>query len=161
MYRQDSAVPPTAPAPLTPKEESKFLDPEEVVIHHWTLSEAWFLGVRGQFEASFGDTPFYARPYIALRGIPSLRYQGEEVVSGEAELRWRFHPRWSVVGFGGVGVAWNDFEEFESQQEAASGGFGFRYLVARKFGLLAGLDAAWGPEDGVIYVQFENAWMRP
>jgi hypothetical protein len=134
---------------------------QEVLIHHWTLSDSLFLGVRGQFDASFGDTPFYARPYIAMRGIPSLRYQGEEVLSGEAELRWRFHPRWSVVGFGGVGVAWNDLEEFESQQEAASGGFGFRYLVARKFGLLAGLDAAWGPEDGVVYVQFGNAWIRP
>jgi hypothetical protein len=38
---------------------------------------------------------------------------------------------------------------------------GFRYLLARKFGLHAGLDVARGPEEGAIYVQFGNAWMRP
>ena len=134
---------------------------QQVLIHHWRLSESFFLGARADLDLSFGDTPFYARPFIALRGVPALRYQGEHVVSAELELRWRFHPRWSLVGFGGAGMAWTDLEELEREQSAFTQGLGGRYLVARKFGLLAGLDVARGPEEGAIYVVFGNSWMRP
>lgn len=133
----------------------------EVLIRHWPLSETFFLGGRAQAQASFGDTPFYARPYIALRGVPALRYQGEDALSGELELRWQFHPRFSLVGFGGAGLAWTDLDGFEREQSAFSQGLGVRYLLARKFGLLVGLDVARGPEDGAIYLQVGNAWVRP
>lgn len=134
---------------------------QQVLIHHWPLAERWFLGARGQYDASFGDTPFYARPYVDLRGVPALRYQGEHAFSGELELRWQFHRRISAVCFGGYGIAWNDGDEFEREQDALSGGVGGRYLISRKFGLHVGLDVAHGPEDGAIYVQVGNAWMRP
>lgn len=134
---------------------------QQVWIHHWPLAETFFLGVRGQFHASFGDVPFYARPYIDLRGIPALRYQGEDVLSGELELRWQFQPRIGLVGFGGAGVAWSGGEQFDRQQDAVSGGLGARYLISSRFGLHVGLDVAQGPEDTAIYVQFGNAWMRP
>ena len=58
-------------------------------------------------------------------------------------------------------MAWTDLEQFEREQDAWSGGVGGRYLLSDKFGLLAGLDVAQGPEDTAIYVQFGNAWMRP
>jgi hemolysin activation/secretion protein len=90
-----------------------------------------------------------------------LRYQGEHAVSAELELRWQFHPRFSVVGFGGAGLAWTDLDDFEREQSAVSEGLGLRYLVARKFGLHAGFDVARGPEEGAIYVQLGNAWIRP
>jgi len=96
-----------------------------------------------------------------LRGVPALRYQGEHAASAELELRWQFHPRWSAVGFGGGGLAWTNLESFDREQDAFAEGVGFRYLVARKFGLHMGLDVARGPEEGAIYVQFGNAWMRP
>lgn len=134
---------------------------QEVLIHHRPLSESVFLGGRGQFNSSFGDTPFYARPYVHLRGVPALRYQGEQAASIELELRWQFHPRVSVVGFGGVGAAWNDLDRLDDEQSAYAGGTGLRYLVSRKFGLHAGIDVARGPEEGAIYVQFGNAWLRP
>ena len=134
---------------------------QEVLIHHRPLSERFFLGGRAQLNASFGDTPFYARPYIQLRGVPALRYQGEQAFSIELELRWQFHPRVGLVGFGGTGWAWTDVEEFEREQSASAGGVGLRYLVARRFGLHAGIDVAVGPEDGAVYVQFGNAWLRP
>lgn len=134
---------------------------QSALIHHWPLGEGLFLGVRGQFHASFGDVPFYARPFIDLRGVPALRYQGEQVFSGEAEMRWQFHPRVSAVGFGGLGYAWNDDDDLGSDQDAWSVGLGGRYLIASKFGLHMGLDVARGPEDTAIYVQVGNAWMRP
>jgi hypothetical protein len=134
---------------------------QQLLIHHWRLSENLFLGGRVKADLSFGDTPFYARPYIALRGIPALRYQGEYVASGELELRWQFHPRISAVGFGGGGLAWTDLDEFERDQGAVSGGGGLRYLLSSKFGLHAGLDVAGGPEDGAIYFVVGNYWVRP
>ena len=134
---------------------------QQVLIHHCPLLEGFFLGVRGQFNSSSGDAPFYARPYIHLRGVPVLRYQGEQAASAELELRWQFHPRLSAVGFGGAGLAWTGGEELESKQDAYAGGVGLRYLLSRKFGLHAGLDVARGPEEGALYVQIGSAWIRP
>jgi hypothetical protein len=38
---------------------------------------------------------------------------------------------------------------------------GFRYLIARSYGMQIGLDVAGGPDDTVLYVVFGNAWLRP
>jgi len=133
----------------------------QVLIHHRPLGERWFLGARADAGLSFGDVPFYARPFVYVRGVPALRYQGEHAVSAELELRWQFHPRLSAVAFGGGGLAWTDLDGFEREQSAFGEGLGLRYLLARKFGLHAGLDVARGPEEGAIYVQVGNAWMRP
>jgi hemolysin activation/secretion protein len=110
---------------------------------------------------SFGDVPFYLRPYIALRGVPVMRYQGEHAVQAEAELRWQFWQRFSLVAFAGAGAAWNDFGRMDNKQTVTAGGLGFRYEIARKYGLHMGLDVARGPEDTAVYVQVGSAWMRP
>lgn len=134
---------------------------QQILIRQWPLADDLFLGARGQYNASFGDVPFYARPYVHLRGVPALRYQGEQAFSVEGELRWQFKPRIGLVGFGGWGQSWTGGEDFDRTQDAWGGGGGVRYLVSRKFGLHVGLDVARGPEDGVIYVQLGNAWIRP
>jgi len=119
------------------------------------------LGVRGGAAMSFNDTPFYMRPYVELRGAAAMRYQGDDTVEVEAELRWQCWKRFSLVGFAGTGSAWNDFGRFKNSQSIVTGGGGFRYELARKYGLHMGVDLAFGPDDPVIYVQFGNAWMRP
>jgi outer membrane protein assembly factor BamA len=132
-----------------------------VAMQYVPLHPRWTLGVRVDVNSSFGDEPFYARPFISLRGAPAMRYQGEEVAQVEAELRWQFWQRFSLVGFAGGGTAWNDFEQFDKSQTVVTGGTGFRYELARKYGLHLGVDVAFGPDDPVIYVQFGSAWMRP
>jgi hypothetical protein len=132
-----------------------------VAMQYVPLHPQWTLGVRADVNCSFGDEPFYARPFIHLRGAPAMRYQGEEVAQVEAELRWQFWKRFSLVGFVGGGSAWNDFEQFSKAQSIVTGGTGFRYELARKYGLHLGLDVAFGPDDPVVYVQFGSAWMRP
>ena len=119
------------------------------------------LGVRGDFAATFGDAPFYLRPFISLRGAPIMRYQGEEIVQAEAELRWQLWRRWSLVGFAGGGVAWTDFERFRNTRGVPTGGVGFRYELARRYGVHAGLDVAFGPDNTAVYVQVGSAWARP
>ncbi len=119
------------------------------------------LGVRADGAASFGNCPFYLRPYISLRGAPAMRYQGDEIAQIETELRWQFWKRFSLVGFVGGGAAWNNFEQFSRSQTVVTGGTGFRYELAREYGLHMGLDVAFGPDNTAIYVQFGSAWMRP
>jgi hypothetical protein len=119
------------------------------------------LGLKVEANFSFGNTPFYMRPYINLRGVAMRRYAGEHVVDTELEVRWQCWKRFSLVGFAGTGIDWNNFEHFDSQQTVVTGGGGFRYELARKYGLHMGLDVACGPDDPILYVQFGSAWFRP
>jgi len=115
----------------------------------------WLVGaVRLDLQLSGGDLPFWFRPYVALRGIPALRYQGRHVFVAETEERIDLTPRWSAVAFGGAGVA----AAAAQPTLAFSGGGGFRYLLARQFNVRAGLDVARGPEDWAVYLIFGNAW---
>ena len=119
------------------------------------------LGFRAEGAATFGDAPFYLRPFISLRGAPIMRYQGEQTAQIETELRWQFWRRLSVVGFVGGGAAWNDLERFHNTQTVATGGTGFRYEIARKYGIHMGLDVAFGPDNTAVYIQVGSAWARP
>ena len=132
-----------------------------IAMHYVPLHSRLTLGLRDDVNLSFGDVPFYMRPFVYFRGVQAMRYQGEHVVHAEAELRWQFWKRFSWVGFSGGGTAWNDFERFEKSHKVVAGGTGFRYELARKYGLHMGLDVAFGPDDPILYVQFGNAWLRP
>jgi outer membrane protein assembly factor BamA len=132
-----------------------------VAIQYIPLGSSLFLGVRADGAASFGSEPFYLRPYISLRAAPTLRYQGEEVAQIDTELRWQFWKRFSLVGFVGGGAAWNHFQKFDSTQTIVTGGTGFRYEIARKYGIHMGLDVAFGPDNHAVYLQLGSGWARP
>ena len=123
------------------------------------MVEPWTLGLRVDFDSIDGDAPFYAVPYINLKAIPALRYQGEKVISTEARLNWTFHPRWQLAGFVGVGRTSEDsISDLGDSPSRVTQGVGFRYMVARKLGANIGLDYATGPEDDVVYVSFGTRW---
>ena len=130
-------------------------------IYYFTpMSDTLVLGLRGDIQTIRGDAseiPFYQYPFVDLRGIPAMRYQGEDVGVAEFELGWNFTTRWSVLGFGGAGrttaVGAND-----EITTVYSKGVGLRYFIARRFGTHAGFDVAKGPEDTAFYIQFGHAW---
>jgi hypothetical protein len=122
------------------------------------LSHEWSLGVRLDGSVTDGEAPFYALPFVQLRGVPALRYQGQQAASIEGEVRWEVIPRWSVVAFAGLGRSWKGDTVVGDDESAAAGGGGFRYLVARRLGPLSGLDIARGPEAWVVYIQMGQAW---
>ncbi|HSU57194.1 MAG TPA: BamA/TamA family outer membrane protein [Candidatus Dormibacteraeota bacterium] len=132
-----------------------------IAIQFVPLGPRLFLGVRVEGAASFGNEPFYLRPFISTRGAPMLRYQGEEVAQIESELRWQFWKRFSVLGFAGGGMAWNHFERFDRTQAIPTGGVGFRYELARAYGLHMGMDVAFSPDSSALYIQVGSAWARP
>ena len=125
------------------------------------LSGRVFLGAKGGGRWSSDGTPFYLLPFVQLRGVQALRYQGTEAGEIEAEVRWQLHPRFSLVGFGGAGMAAGRGPLGGERETAVAGGAGFRYLVARSYGMHVGLDVARGPEQTIVYVVFGNAWFRP
>ncbi|HSM04174.1 MAG TPA: hypothetical protein VK858_06120 [Longimicrobiales bacterium] len=90
--------------------------------------------------------------------MPARQYVGAWVFQTEAELRWDLTRRWSVVGFGGAG--WTDSEAAGEDRARAVGvgGAGFRYLLARAFGVRAGADLAWGPDGGAFYLTVGSAF---
>ena len=97
------------------------------------------LGGRLDFRGSTGDTPFYAVPFIELRGIPYLRYQGERVAV--AEVGGALEPRRPLVARGlrgrraaprSAGATW------APRRRAGRAAWAIRYLLARAMGLHGG-----------------------
>ncbi len=127
------------------------------LLYYNSLTETLVLGLRGAGQVIDGDAPFYAYPFIDMRGVKAMQYQGDMTLLGEIELRWSFTPRWALVGFGGAGKAYNDGEK-EDSDLIYSKGIGIRYLIASKLGLQVGLDVAQGPDDTAFYVQFGSSW---
>jgi outer membrane protein assembly factor BamA len=125
------------------------------------LGNDLFFGLRGSAKESSGTTPFFLRPYVALRGVQALEFQGESAVEVETELRWRLGTRYSVVGFVGAGESRTSTGFGDRDESVTAGGAGFRYLIARRYGLHLGIDIAGGAGDTVLYVVFGNAWLRP
>lgn len=94
--------------------------------------------------------PPMARPYINLRGISRYRYQGDYVGTMQAQLEWQMTPRWVLQGFVGAGSASKEADDLYEQTEVAYGG-GFRYLIAREFGLHTGIDVAFSDNEQAVY----------
>ncbi|HKQ12268.1 MAG TPA: hypothetical protein VJT80_02475 [Steroidobacteraceae bacterium] len=134
---------------------------QQVVMGWYPITDAVTLGMRADYQRASDDAPFFLRPYIELRGVQAMRYQGDEMASAEIEARWRFRDRWSAVVAVGAGTAHSDGENFSATQDIVSGAVGVRYELARKFGLHAGLDIGFSSETTAIYFQVGNAWFRP
>jgi outer membrane protein assembly factor BamA len=128
-------------------------------IFYLPLSSKWTLGVNTAAGFSFGDAPFYSRPFIDMRGVPIREYQADNMTQIEAELRWQFWKRYSVVGFTGAGFIWND--DGNSERSVVSGGVGLRYELARKYGLHLGADVGFSRNCTAFYLQVGSAWFRP
>ncbi|MCC7215123.1 MAG: glyceraldehyde-3-phosphate dehydrogenase [Burkholderiales bacterium] len=134
---------------------------DQVLTGWHTLPHDVTLGARGNYAWSSDGTPFFLRPFVMLRGVPAVRYQGDQAAAVEFEARWQFHERWSLVAFGGAGRAWTRRDDLSFTQSVGSGGIGFRYELARKFGLHAGIDVAASPGTTAVYFVVGNAWFRP
>lgn len=121
-----------------------------------TLHPRLVLGLRFDGQSTWGEVPFYALPFVDMRGIPAMRYQGEQAGEGEFELRWRAYKRFSLIGFFGLGWTAGSFSGESGPFPA--GGVGFRYLIARRLGMQMGIDVARGPEETAFYIQLGSSW---
>jgi hypothetical protein len=129
-------------------------------LNYWRMGKYFLGGIRlvGDWVDTDEPLPFYALPFISLRGIPAMRYQGEYVSTGEVQLTWRPMPRWSVLGFAGAGRTGDSFSDLKEGPSYTSRGLGFRYLAARRYSMNMGVDVARGPDDTVVYIQVGSGW---
>jgi hypothetical protein len=134
---------------------------QQVLMGWIPLGKDWTLGMRGDYQWASDGTPFFLRPYIKLRGVAAMRYQGDEMASAEFEARWQFHGRWSLVGATGYGSAHTERDLYSATRDVWSGAVGFRYQLARLFGMHAGVDVGVSDGETAIYLQVGNAWFRP
>lgn len=124
------------------------------------IQEKWVSGLRIEFQQAFQDPPFYMLPFINLRGLPVLRYQGQTTALIETEQRYDLNRRWSVIGFAGYGKAIQKNESFSEGTSVYNVGGGFRYLLARLFKVRAGIDIGFGPDSWGYYIVFGHNWNR-
>ncbi len=131
-------------------------------LHYYlpVIKNRWTAGFRLESQLATGDSPFYMMPFVYLRGVPAMRYQGELTALVETEHEVMFTRRWSVVGFGGFGKAYKSLDELTDNSSVWNGGAGFRYLIARLFGFKMGLDIARGPEQWAVYVVVGTSWLK-
>lgn len=129
-------------------------------LYYLPINDKWVSGFRLESMLASRNTPFYMLPYIKLRGVPVLRYQGEFSMLAETEQLVHIYKRWSIVGFGGIGTTIPSLDEVEIGPAAWNLGGGFRYKIARILGLQMGLDVARGPEDWAFYIVFGSAWLK-
>jgi hypothetical protein len=126
------------------------------------VSKRVFSGYR--FDSQFGvggDLPFYARPFLLMRGVPAAKYQGDITMLVETEWRGVVYRRWSLVGFAGTGKAFDAFKEFGDSDWIYSYGVGFRYLLARRNKFQVGMDFGWSNNgDFAFYLIFGSYWNK-
>jgi len=114
--------------------------------------------LRLDYSAIEGTAPFFALPYVSLRGIPALRYQGDRVAVAEIEGRYYFSPKWAMNGFIGAGTTSADIDIIDTEQSIYSYGVGGRYQIFDAQNIWVGVDVARGPEDTSWYVQIGQTW---
>jgi hypothetical protein len=122
------------------------------------LTESVVLGLRIESASVFGDPPFFAVPWVNLRGIPAMRYQGDTVSVAEIEGRYYFNENWLANAFLGKGWASSDIAGIETQQSIRAWGVGGRYRLLKDQGVWVGVDYAIGPEDNVYYITVGQGW---
>lgn len=140
--------------------DAEFTQGQFAASYFKTFNDGITVGINGFVEGNSDGAPFFMQPSINLRGVAGNRYQGETVASTELEIRKQVNPRWSVLGFAGVGRALSGDNPLFTDASAYGVGAGFRYRVARFFGADVGIDIARGPEDTIFYIQFGHAWGR-
>ena len=124
------------------------------------VNKKWIPAFRVNAQLSTGDVPFYAKPYVSLRGVAALRYQGGLTVVAETEQLYNITSRWGLIGFTGLGTAFDSLENMNSDEIVWNVGAGARYTIARLYGLKTGFDVARGPEDWAFYVTIGTSWLR-
>jgi hypothetical protein len=122
------------------------------------IGEKFVLGLRLDTATSGGRVPFYALPFVRLRGIPALRYQGESAGAVEVEGRYNFAKRWSAVAFAGVGFAEARFPFADTKDDIRAYGAGIRFQALKEQNVWVELDVAKGPEDYAFYIAVGHPW---
>jgi hypothetical protein len=121
--------------------------------HYQPLMDGMTLALRSRIESSSGDVPFFDLPTLQMGGFSRDRYRDQHTISFHMEGRYKFKPRWGVVGFYEFGWFNDDFSQLMSGRRITSYGAGIRWQVTEQQLMNLGIDAAFSTDDKAIYVQ--------
>ena len=124
----------------------------------YPVNAYWIPSLRLASQLSAGNPPFYALPYVELRGVPALRYQGKLTMIAETEQLIDFTKRWGAVAFTGIGAAFKSLDNLKNDNIVWNVGVGARYLASESLGVKIGADIARGPEEYAFYISIGSAW---
>jgi hypothetical protein len=124
------------------------------------ITRWWVCGLKSEWQWSGGDPAFYLLPYLQMRGIGAMVYQGDQVLQFETEQRFDVTRRWSIDGFVGVGKTFSSSKYLYDPTWHVAGGGGFRYLLSRIFRLRMGVDVAVGPNQWAYYIVMGHYWNK-
>lgn len=106
------------------------------------------LAAQALYRTTFGKTiPYYAYRDLGgdmmMRGYYIGRYKDKNYLASQAELRYRFHPRFAVAGFTGVGSV---FSKENNARFIPSYGGGLRYFFSLEHNSNIRIDYAYGEQ---------------
>lgn len=118
------------------------------VRNFWSLSPKFVLGVNALYHTVQGkNIPFYILPQMGndemMRGYYTGRFRDQNLLAGQAELRYRYNNRFGAVAFAGTGQVFKN-GAFAMDRFKPSYGAGGRYFFDPEKGLSVRLDYAVG-----------------
>lgn len=107
------------------------------------------IAAQAVYRGTYGkQTPFYAMRDLGgdmtMRGYYLGRYKDKNYFATQAELRYRFHPRFGIMGFLGTGTT---FSEQHKARFVPTYGGGFRYFYSIQHSSSIRLDYAFGEKS--------------
>jgi outer membrane protein assembly factor BamA len=127
--------------------------------HYMELTPDLVLAAQGRIAAAAGDAPFFALPYITLRGFPAGKYLNDVTWQAQAELRWRIVWRIGVVAFAGLGQTAPNVGTFTDSDVLYSGGAGLRFTASESERVNLGIDYARASDgDSAVYFRIGEAF---
>ena len=121
--------------------------------HYQPVIDDVTLALRSRLETSRVDVPFFDLPILQMSGFSRDRYRDQHTISFHAEGRYKFRPRWGVVGFYEFGWFNDDFNELLTGRRITSYGGGVRWQVTEQKQMHLGVDVAFSTDDNAVYVQ--------
>ncbi|MGR5175009.1 BamA/TamA family outer membrane protein [Vibrio parahaemolyticus] len=118
------------------------------------LADKWTLAFAGNYQQLDSDELALSpttQPYVKLRGVSSYRYQGDQVMTAQSQVVYDIDHRWKVSAFYGIGEAKED-SQISKDNRVDAYGAGFRYQLARRYGLFMGMDFAKSKDEGTFYI---------
>ncbi|USD43342.1 BamA/TamA family outer membrane protein [Vibrio sp. SCSIO 43135] len=124
------------------------------------IAKKWTMAFAGDYENFSTEELFIAptaQPYIKLRGVQSYRYQGDEIATLQSQVTYDIDHRWKVSAFYGVGEAKQD-NSLSDNTVVDAYGAGFRYQLARRYGLYMGVDVARSEGENAFYINLGSGF---
>jgi len=132
----------------------------------YSLTEKLTLGLQATYNKFFGKVPFYLYPQLgsdeAMRGYYPGRYLDKTLLTSQAELRYRIHPRIGFAAFAGTGSAYDKKFNFSSLKPSYGGGL--RYFFDLEHNSSIRIDYGIGekrpgePRQTAVYLSLGEAF---